>query len=251
MSINEYTLGVRDTSKGINQCKCDTCDGAEAFSFSFRNGVPTYKYGVVNFVKFEVYQDSICINRVEITITYAPRTLSPPNPLPEYYLPFFIPPEFDRVGCPVCNADKHQWCSASYNNTMQLTLKDPLPINTFLVSADAYISLNYIQRPSFYLTTLTASIQETAIATESVSETGWKETCGCLGDMSFQSPYYQRGWPGYQYQGLNKITFTANKHSESAGNVCMGRLALKLVYYNSTDTEGRLNTLVVEDVELV
>jgi len=227
MSVNEYTMGVKDISPRSG-CLCDTCDGAERFSFSWRNGAPTYKYGITNFFKFEVYTDSICINRIEATLTYQPRTSSL---LPEFYLPFTIPPDLDLVGCPVCNGvEQNQWCSAALNNTLALGFKDPLPVGAQLVAMDVYLSLNLVEKSRLSPSNITVSVQGVPLGVTEIRDTNWRDKCGCLGDFTLQSEVHQDGWPGYVPQGLNYLEVTVQKHEVNFGNVCVGRVHLKIIY---------------------
>lgn len=192
LSLNGNVHGVRETVKGTTLCKCDACDGVETFTLTFRNGVPGYYYKTNNYLQLVMYRDSVCINRVEVTISYDPILTSPPTPLPEYYLPLPIPTGYDRAGCAVCNKDLGQWCSASNNNTLQLSFKDPLPSGVLLVAVDAYISLNMMERSTGYLTTLSTNLQGNTIQSSvSVADSSFREKCGCLGDYAFKSEMYQ------------------------------------------------------------
>jgi len=235
VSLNGLTHGVRDSGKGVNGCKCDTCDGVETFTFSFINGVPGYYYLTSNTIKIIPYLDSICVNRVFVQITYDP--LSTNFPLPERFLQIPIPPAYDRVGCPVCNANLNQWCSAYNNNSLTLSFQDPLPSGVYAISIGVYISANLMERGYLYASTLTSTLQSTTVNIVTLTETAWRERCGCMADYVFESGVYQRGWPAYSYGGVNKVNFSVRKYSESYGNVCIGRLGIKIVYYNLEDLE--------------
>jgi len=249
VSLNGLVHGVRDSGKGINGCKCDTCDGFESFTFSFLNGVPSYYARTSNTIKILPYKDSVCVNRVEVKITYDPITTS--FPLPERYVPITIPSNYDRVGCSVCNANLNQWCSAPNNNTLTLSFLDPLPYDVYAISIGVYISANLMER-SFNLmyTDVSCSLQSTAVTYVSLGEAAWKERCGCLGDYIFESETYQRGWPAYVYGGENRVSFSVKKWTESQGNVCIGRIGLKIVYYALSDLENgepQMKTRIVDD----
>lgn len=248
VALNGYVHGVKETSKG-DACKCDTCDGQETVSVSFRNGVPKYKKGTANFLQILPYTDSLCINTVNVTFTYAPATPSPPTPLPEYYMDLKIPVA-DRVGCPVCNDDKDQWCSTASNNTFTINFQDPLPQGfNYLVAVDIYASFNFIQKASYRYTIVEAKLQSERIQSKTISDLNWVDKCGCLADYQFLSSTYQRGWPNYVQKGTNTISFSVDKYSQSYGNVCIGRLAIKLVYYPAGEDEPEVIYLDKENIQ--
>lgn len=226
LALNDIVYAVREAEKGTSDCKCNTCDNFETLSFSFRNGLPNYnRGGAYNRLRFLMYRNSVCLNRVEVTINYD----TSGTELPHMYKTLPLP---QSSGCSICNGGTNQWCSSgTSNNTLNVEFTDPLPAGALLVGVDVHFSYNFVQRASTYLTTLATSLMGTSIYSATMSDSYFTSMCGCYGDGTHLSTFYQRGWPGYVKGGKNTLKLEVKKYSSSYGNMCFGRLGVDLIYY--------------------
>jgi len=235
VTLNGIIHGVRESTKGANKCKCDTCDTFESFSFPFRNTIPGYKYRASNSLKIDLYSNSICVNRVIVAVDYKPIVAN--SPLPQSYVSVDIPSGLDAGTCGICNSNKRQWCSKSGNNSVNIGFNDPLPTGVVVVGAELYYSYGFSEKCyNNYYSTLFATLQGVEIGNARLVDTSFRSKCGCYGDSIFNSVFYQRGWPSYNYKGKNDIRFSVSKYTESQGNICIGRIGINLLYYSFNET---------------
>jgi hypothetical protein len=247
MQLNGLTHFVIETAETSTNCRCDTCDNSVFTQVDYRNGLPAL-VGGTNRVTLQPYRNSLCVNRIVVSIGY---NRQPGSELPYVFqeLPF-NPLADNSSACAVCNSGKKgtsTWCSSSAGGaSLSFSFQDPVPAGAVLVAFDAYASynyessvyINYYSRLGFYLA-------ETITAEATVYTTGWRGTkCGCLGNIVLQSPFYQRGWPNYRYGSTNTLRMTITRtYSSSYGNVCVGRLYGSFVYYFLDDAERTLHRI--------
>ena len=247
VSLNGVTHYVIENAATTTNCRCDTCDPSVTLTADYRNGLPGY-LGTTNRLQINAYRNSLCVNRVEVTIGYNAATTTE---LPYVFqqVPFNPNPE-GTAACATCNSGQKgesTWCSNSTSTTLTVQFTDPVPSGAILVALDLHASYNFATRSytSSYYSRLGFALDGTLTNEVTLPDVGWRGSkCGCYGNIIMQSALYQRGWPNYVYGGANSLRITVTRtYSAAYGDVCLGRLWASYVYYFIEDADKVLHRI--------
>jgi len=177
---------------GTKLCQCNTCDGGKSYATTaWEGGAPHYKYNSKNTLKVTVLTpgNSICLNRVELNLTFTIPVVKYINQRINY-----TSANADKT-CLICNYGGMYSCNTLNDwNSGVVSFKDMIPKDNLIISAYAIVfgSFGFSDTHN-----LSASIQGILVGSEWI--TGNNMICnGCIGGQDlYNGAMYQTGWPNY------------------------------------------------------